>query len=208
MGTFRPDTKDAGGVATAQTEENGITSPEQASSDVGNSPITDKTGSSFSFSKMSLSQIRMQRPSLLSLGGRDGGGSKSGASSVVSSFDGEEAAEESEGDERNEEVDVKPTMTEKHLKIPWQANGAAEIRPRSLSKALRGELGTSAGVEDVDGVGGCVGGDRVMADALGDQSEDEKTDAEEREEKEREKSEMRKIVEEEKRERGVQESVY
>lgn len=30
-------------------------------------------------SKMSLSQARLQRPSLLSLGGRDGGGTESGA---------------------------------------------------------------------------------------------------------------------------------
>ena len=47
-----------------------------------------------------------------------------------------------------------------------------------------------------------------MADALGDQSEDEKTDVEIDEERKREKSEMRKIVEEEKRDRSIGGSVY
>jgi hypothetical protein len=210
--TIRPDNKDADGTIPAQTEENEMTSAEQASSDAANGPTANKDGSRFSFSKMSLSQTRMQRPSLLSLGGRDGGGSKSGAASVTSSSDEEEAAEEREQDE---EDDVDPlTITQKYVRVPWRVNGAAEIQPRSLVRALKGEFNTSVGVNEVvtvDG-GGSAGAiaatGRAMADALGDQSEDEKTDVEEREEKEHEKEEMCKIVEEEKRERSVQESVY
>jgi hypothetical protein len=210
--TIRPDNKDADGTIPAQTEENERASAEQASSDAANGPTANKDGSRFSFSKMSLSQTRMQRPSLLSLGGRDGGGSKSGAASVTSSSDEEEAAEEREQDE---EDDVDPlTITQKYVRVPWRVNGAAEIQPRSLVRALKGEFNTSVGVNEVvtvDG-GGSAGAiaatGRAMADALGDQSEDEKTDVEEREEKEHEKEEMCKIVEEEKRERSVQESVY
>lgn len=210
--TIRPANKDADGTIPAQTEENEMASAEQASSDAANGPTANKEGSRFSFSKVSLSQTRMQRPSLLSLGGRDGGGSKSGAASVTSSSDEEEAAEKGEQDE---EDDVDPlTITQKHVKVPWRTNGAAEIQPRSLARALKGDFSTSVGVNKVvtvDG-GGSAGAiadtGRAMADALGDQSEDEKTDVEEREEKEHEKKEMCKIVEEEKRERSVQESVY
>jgi hypothetical protein len=204
--TIRPSNDDGQATVAEQTEERDMATAAQESSDAVNGPASR---TSIFFPKMSLSQTRMQRPSLLSLGGRDGGGSKSGAASVTSSSDGE-AADVSEGqeedgeEEEEEEEEVDPlTLPKQHVKVPWPMNGAGEkpIRPRSLGRALKGEFSTSVGVED-----GAAG--RAMADALGDQSEDEKTDVEEREEKEREKSEMRKIVEEEKRERSVAESVY
>jgi hypothetical protein len=183
--TVRPGSNDGRGTVLEQMEEKDMAYAEQESSDAANGPA-----SSISFSKMSLSQNRMQRPSLLSLGGRDGGGSKSGAASVTSSSDGDA--------EEEEELDPL-TITQKHVKVPWPTNGPGEMQPRSLARALKGEFSTSG----EDGRPG-----RVMADALGDQSEDEKTDVEIGEEKEHEKTEMQKIVEEEKRERGVAESVY
>jgi hypothetical protein len=173
------------GTVLDQIERRDMAEAEQESSD-GVSGLRDSID--ISFAKMSLSQARLQRPSLLSLGGRDGGGTKSGAGSIDGSSD-----EDEEG--------VDPlTMTQEHVKVPWSKLGARGVQPRSLARALKGEFSTS--VED----GGPPG--RALADALGDQSEDEKTDAEVDEEKEREKTEMQKIVEEEKKERSVAGSVY
>ena len=176
-----------------------MASAEQASPDAVNGPSTHNN---VSFTSLSLSQARLQRPSLLSLGGRDGGGSKSGAASVTSTSDPESQDEEAEGEDDH----VDPLMAtqqqqqqQQHVRVPWPKNGLVDMQPRSLARALKGEFGTS--VEE--GEGG-----RVMADALGDQSEDEKTDVEIGEEKEREKTEMQKIVDAEKRERSASESVY
>ena len=185
-----------------KTGDKGVARVDQEFSDTANGSSPDR----ISFSKLSLSQARLQRPSLLSLGGRDGGGSKSGAASATSNSDLEEeqAKEEEEKgeeeEEEEEEEDLDPlTVTQKHVKVPWPTNGVQDKQPRSLARALKGEFGTSR--EDGDA-------GRVMADALGDQSEDEKTDVEIGEDKEREKTEMQKIVDEEKRERSVGESVY
>lgn len=173
------------GTMLDQIEKRDMAEAKQESSD-GLNGLRDSTN--ISSAKVSFSQTRLQRPSLLSLGGRDGGGTKSGAGSTATSSDEEE-----------EEVDPL-TIAQKHVKVPWSKHGAGGVQPHSLARALKGEFSTS--VED----GGPPG--RVLADALGDQSEDEKTDAEMDEEKEREKSEMQKIVEEEKKERSVAESVY
>jgi hypothetical protein len=182
--TARPSSVDQG-TTLDQIEQRDMAEVEQESSD-GLNGLRDSTN--ISSAKTSLSQTRLQRPSLLSLGGRDGGGTKSGAGSIASSSD-----EDEEG--------VDPlTIAQEHVKVPWSKHGAGGVQPRSLARALKGEFSTS--VED----GGPPG--RALADALGDQSEDEKTDAEMDEEKEREKSEMQKIVEEEKKERSVAESVY
>lgn len=181
--TARPSSVDQG-TTLDQIEQRDMAEAKQESSD-GLNGLRDSTN--ISSAKMSFSQTRLQRPSLLSLGGRDGGGTKSGAGSIASSSD------EDEG--------VDPlTIAQERVKVPWSKHGAGGVQPRSLARALKGELSTS--VED----GGSPG--RVLADALGDQSEDEKTDAEMDEEKEREKTEMQKIVEEEKKERSVSESVY
>ena len=161
-----------------------------------NGPSTERV----SFSKLSLSQARLQRPSLLSLGGRDGGGSKSGAASATSNSDPEEEEKGEEEEEEEEGEDLDPlTITQKHVKVPWPTNGVKDMQPRSLARALKGEFESSREGSDAG---------RAMADALGDQSEDEKTDVEIGEEKKREKTEMQKIVDEEKRERSVGESVY
>jgi hypothetical protein len=182
--TARPGSVDLG-TTLDQIEKRDMAEAEQESSDGWNG-LRDST--STSSTKMSVSPTPLQRPSLLSLGGRDGGGTKSGAGSITSS-----------SNEDEEEVD--PLMiAQEHVKVPWSKHGADGVQPRSLARALKGEFSTS--VED----GGPP--ERALADALGDQSEDEKTDAEMDEEKEREKTEMQKIVEEEKKERSVAESVY
>ena len=169
------------GTVLEQMERRDMAEADQESSDT-----TNKLVNSLSFSKLSLSQDHLHRPSFLSLGGRDGGGSKSGAASITSSSP--------------EEEEVDPlTITENRVEVPWPTSSPGEIKPRSLARALKGEFSTSA--ED-------AASGRIMADALGDQSEDEKTDVEIDEEKEREKSELQKIVEEEERERGVSGSVY
>lgn len=173
------------GTMLDQIEKRDMAEAKQESSD-GLNGLRDSTN--IPSAKVSFSQTRLQRPSLLSLGGRDGGGTKSGAGSTATSSDEEE-----------EEVDPL-TIAQKHVKVPWSKHGAGGVQPHSLARALKGEFSTS--VED----GGPPG--RVLADALGDQSEDEKTDAEMDEEKEREKTEMQKIVEEEKKERSVAESVF
>lgn len=145
-------------------------------------PETQQQANTLSFSKMSLSQIRLHRPSLLSLGGRDGGGSKSGAAS---------------GENSSEEDDPTPLTMGQSVKTPWPTNGAGDVQPRSLARAMRGELGNEGGTG------------RAMADALGDQSDAslEKEDAENGD-KEREKVEMEQIVEAEKRDRSISGSVY
>jgi hypothetical protein len=225
--TVRPSTStnnDAQGTVLErmQDKDTATAAAEQGSSDAAlNGPLarSNSNNYSISFSRISLAgQARMQRPSLLSLGGRDGGGSKSGATSVTSSSDGEAQAEDEDDDDEEEdeeeEEDVDPlTITQKHVKVPWPStNGKGEMQPRSLARALKGEFtsvgaGVGVGVEDVASAQAPGSSGRAMADALGDQSEDEKTDVEEREEKEHENSEMSKIVEDEKRERSVQESM-
>jgi len=182
--TVQPSSVDQG-TALDQIERRDMAEAERESSESVNG-LHDSID--LSFTKMSLSQARLQRPSLLSLGGRDGGGTKSGAGSIASSSD-------------EDEEDVEPlTIAQERVKVPWSKHDARGVQPRSLARALKGEFSTS--VED----GGPPG--RVLADALGDQSEDEKTDAEMDEEKEREKTEMQKIFEEEKKERSVAGSVY
>ncbi len=167
--------QDSSATVKAANDSDGVNVQDQQ-------PKSQDQTNTFSFSKMSLSQNRMQRPSLLSLGGRDGGGTKSGAGSIASS---------SEEDE--------PDPLTSLQKTPWPTNGAGEVQPRSLARALKGDFSTS----NDEGAG------RAMADALGDQSDAsvEETDAENGD-KERERDELEKIVEEEKRDRSIRGSVY
>ena len=136
------------------------------------------TSDAFSFSKVSLSGTTLARTSLLSLVGRDGGGSKSGAASLEASSD---------------EDEVDPSTIPKATKKSRPMNGAGQVPPRSLARALNGELG----------------GGRAMADALGDQSDAEVDELDiQMGDKQREKDELQRIEEEEKHDKSVAGSVY
>jgi hypothetical protein len=116
----------------------------------------------------------------LSYGGRDGGGSKSGAASPFSSSDDEEASPEP--------AEVKAGSFQL----------ASSASSRSLAQALRGEL------VDMRGPPG-----RAMADSLGDQSDAETEDAEvEMGDKERERQELAAIIEDERKDRSISGSVF
>lgn len=138
----------------------------------------DDQANSISFTKLSVPKIR-QRPSILSLGGRDGGGTQSGAGS------------EDEGSDEGGSL-----FMGKPAKKAWPTNGAGDMQPRSLARALKGDFG----IEDVAG--------RAMADALGDQSDASVEETDVDGDKEREKVELESIVEAERRDRSIKGSVY
>ena len=122
--------------------------------------------------------------------GRDGGGSKSGVASVLASSDDDD--DDDDDDKDDKDSGAQPLN---HSGLGSARVEMDSVLPRSLIRALRGEFGG--------------GGDRAMADALGDQSdpEVEKTDAE-LGESERQADEMERIVENERRDRSLKGSVY
>ncbi|KAL9108306.1 MAG: hypothetical protein Q9227_006904 [Pyrenula ochraceoflavens] len=121
---------------------------------------------------------------LIALGGRDGGGSASGAAS----------RDVSSGEEQDDERDTQSA---------WGNSKKGAFKPMSLARALHGELNEQPELSPKGR------SDRAMADALGDQS-----DAEVEEEDEangdiqRQKKEEEKIFQEERYDRSVQGSVY
>ena len=112
-------------------------------------------------------------------GGRDGGGSKSGAASPFDSSEDEEA------------FPGPSQTTARETQVATSGPG------RSLARAFRGEL-TEIGVPP----------DRVMADSLGDRSDAETEEAEvEMGDKQREREELAAILEDERRDRRMSGSV-
>lgn len=115
-----------------------------------------------------------------SYGGRDGGGSKSGAASPFSSSDEEEAFPEP------------ASLTKGSIQI------ASSASSRSLAQAMRGEFGEFAGPPG-----------RAMADSLGDQSDAETEEAEvEMGDKQRMKKELAAILADERKDRSISGSVF
>lgn len=115
-----------------------------------------------------------------SYGGRDGGGSKSGAASPFSSSDEEEAFPEPN------------SLTKGAIQI------ASSASSRSLAQAMRGEFGEFAGPPG-----------RAMADSLGDQSDAETDEVEaEMGDKQRAKQELAAILEDERKDRSISGSVF
>jgi len=149
---------------------------------------------SIAFAKVNLSRNPLHRPTLLALGGRDGGGSESGAGTPDDDEDDDEDGK-GNGDDDMDPLTMLKTRTRK--KPSWVENPTGGVLPQSLARALRGEFSEE-------------GQGRAMADALGDPSdaEMEETDDEQRADKVREEEDMEKIVEEERRDRSLRGSVY
>ncbi|RMZ80117.1 hypothetical protein DV737_g3160, partial [Chaetothyriales sp. CBS 132003] len=126
--------------------------------------------------------------------GRDGGGSRSGAASLVHS-DLEEEGESTADDNSNDPaVFIPPGTNDATASTGGASTEVSSFHPRSLSKAFRGEL------DDPN---------RVMADALGDQSDAEVEEADiEVGTKQKELSEMRQILADEKKDRSRPREYY
>lgn len=155
--------------------------PDQSSST--SSTVVEKDFSTEAVSEKlsrSLGNTSLDPPRSTGYGGRDGGGSKSGAASPFSSSDEEEAFPE-------------PTaLTKGSIQI---ASGASS---RSLAQAMRGEFSDFAGPPG-----------RAMADSLGDQSDAETEEAEaEMGDKQRVKEELAAILEDERKDRSISGSVF
>lgn len=148
--------------------------------DFSTEPMSNKLFTSLKNGIISPRQGLSTRDRSLSYGGRDGGGSKSGAASPFSSSDDEEA------------FPGPSEATAASIQIATSASS------RSLAQALRGEL------MDMRGPPG-----RAMADSLGDQSDAETEEAEvEMGDKERERQELAAIIEDERKDRSVSGSVF
>jgi broad specificity phosphatase PhoE len=148
--------------------------------DFGTEAVSEKVSTSWKNSSLSSRKGLNTRDRSLSYGGRDGGGSRSGAASPFSSSDDEEAFPE-------------PTKVK-----AGSIQLASSASSRSLAQALRGEL------IDMRGPPG-----RAMADSLGDQSDAETEDAEvEMGDKERERQELAAIIEDERKDRSISGSAF
>lgn len=157
-------------------------------------PISSPDGTSSYISKSpdanSNQQPRMLSPrglAILQFGGRDGGGSRSGATSQVGS---DEDDIEGQPDARSE-----PGMRA-------ASKGMTPPKPRSLARALHGEFGSA-----IKAVGGVVEG-RAMADALGDQSDASADGEDEDDTRVKQEEEEVRLVEDERRDRSLRGSVY
>ncbi|RMZ88081.1 hypothetical protein DV736_g4691, partial [Chaetothyriales sp. CBS 134916] len=122
--------------------------------------------------------------------GRDGGGSCSGAASLIhsdSENEGESAADDNDDNDDDLAAIIPPETKDAAPSISTRTE-VSTYHPRSLSRALRGELN---------------GPNRVMADALGDQSDAEVEEADiEVGTKQKELFEMRQILADEKKDRS------
>jgi broad specificity phosphatase PhoE len=162
------------------TQEDPSTPSTVIETDFGTEAVSERLSASWKNGTKSARQGLNTRDRNLSYGGRDGGGSKSGAASPFSSSDDE--------DDLPEPAEVKAGSFQL----------ASSASSRSLAQALRGEL------IDMRGPPG-----RAMADSLGDQSDAETEDAEvEMGDKERERQELAAIIEDERKDRSISGSVF
>ena len=135
--------------------------------------------------------------------GRDGGGSRSGANSLVGSSESDEmAADELDNMTPPSPPDMPPARSDTEYQTP-RASVVSPNDKRSMALALSGQLET---VHITDG----KGRDRVLADALGDQSdaEIEEMDGGAVKERLREDEEMKMLIQQEELDRSIEGSVY
>lgn len=131
-----------------------------------------------SFSKVPV-QGRPERRSILLLRGRDGGGTRSGAGSMM-------------GSSSDEEID--PLAEGSGSDTPRDSTRAQPVQPRSLARAMRGGFSEEG---------------RALADALGDHSDAEVDQADaQMGDKERERQEQAQIIAAERRERNLGHPAY
>ena len=148
--------------------------------DFSTEAVSEKLSTSLNNGSVLTRQGLERRDRSLSYGGRDGGGSKSGAASPFSSSDDEEAFPGPS--------DIADRSTQ----------SATSTSSRSLAQALRGEF------SDMRMPPG-----RAMADSLGDQSDAETEEAEvEMADKQQEMKELAAILEDERKDRSISGSVF
>ena len=158
----------------------------------GGADITDRSGVESSVDLTTFSGQQTPRPNLITFGGRDGGGTKSGGAPI-------HAGSEDEDPDASAPRAPPPTRDQLDKKYPdsvsLDPHLETAVKPQSLARALQGEFSESDP-------------NRAMADALGDQSDAsvDETDAE-MGDKEREREEMQKIVESERRDRSLRGSI-
>lgn len=156
------------------TDQSASTPSTVVERDFGTEAISEKVSTSLK------NGFSNPRDRTMSYGGRDGGGSKSGAASPFSSSDDEEAFPEPGG------------PTKRTVQVGSSASS------RSLAQAMRGEFSDFAGPPGW-----------AMADSLGDQSDAETEEAEvEMGDKQRVKEELAAILEDERKDRSISGSVF